>query len=108
VIGDIVRAARLTDPKAQRIMDSALKHGNLWVRRIAMLHQLGWHDDTDEKRLFAYALRLAHEEDFFIRKAIGWALRDYAHHNPQAVRGFLLQAGETLSPLTRREAGKHL
>lgn len=108
VIGDIVRAARIIDPKAQRTMDAALKHENLWVRRIAMLHQLGWRDETDEKRLFAYALKLAHEEDFFIRKAIGWALRDYAHHNPQAVREFLAQAGGKLSLLTRREAGKHL
>lgn len=108
VIGDIVRAARADDPKAQRGMDLALKHRDMWVRRIAMLHQLGWRDDTDEKRLFSYALKLAGEEDFFIRKAIGWALRDYAHHNPQAVRDFLATAGERLSPLTRREAAKHL
>ncbi len=108
VIGDIVRAARVDDSNAQRIMDAALKHENLWVRRIAMLHQLGWRDEVDAKRLFAYALNLAHEEDFFTRKAIGWALRDYAHHKPHAVREFLAQAGDKLSPLTRREANKHL
>lgn len=108
VVGDVVRRARTTDPGAQRVMDTALKHDNLWVRRIAMLHQLGWRDDTDEKRLFDYALKLAHEDDFFIRKATGWALRDYAHHHPEAVRGFLARAGDRLSPLTQREAGKHL
>ena len=108
VIGDVVRAARVDDPKAQRCMDAALKHQDMWVRRIAMLHQLGWRNDTDEKRLFDYALKLASNEDFFIRKAIGWALRDYAHHNPQAVRDFLATTGDRLSPLTRREAGKHL
>jgi len=108
VIGDVVRAARVDDPKAQRCMDAALTHQSMWVRRIAMLHQLGWRNDTDEKRLFDYALKLSHEEDFFIRKAIGWALRDYAHHYPQAVRDFLATAGDRLSPLTRREADKHL
>ena len=108
VIGDIVRAARVDDSSAQRSMDAALKHENLWVRRIAMLHQLGWRDEVDAKRLVAYALNLAHEEDCFTRKAIGWALRDYAHHKPHAVREFLAQAGDKLSPLTRREANKHL
>ncbi len=108
VIGDVVRVARAADPKAQRCMDAALKHKDMWVRRIAMLHQLGWRNDTDEKRLFDYALKLSHEEDFFIRKAIGWALRDYAYHQPEAVRGFLVMAGDRLSPLSRREAAKHL
>lgn len=108
IVGDMVRAARQQDPAAQDCMDAALAHPNLWVRRIAMLHQLGWRAQTDTTRLFAYALQLAAEEDFFIRKAIGWALRDYAHFAPEAVRSFLAQDGQVLSSLTRREAGKHL
>lgn len=108
VVGNIVLAARATDPHAQRAMDAALGHTDLWVRRIAMLHQLGWRGQTDTARLFAYALTLAHEPDFFIRKAIGWALRDYAHHDPDAVRAFLDQHGARLSALSVREAGKHL
>lgn len=43
-----------------------------------MLDQLGWKAQTDEARLLRYALALAPETDFFIRKAIGWALRDHA------------------------------
>jgi hypothetical protein len=43
-------------------------------------------DKTDEALLFSYSLQRAHEKEFFIRKAIGLALRDYARHNPQAVR----------------------
>lgn len=108
VVGDLVRAARTASPDAQHCMDQALHHDCLWVRRIAMLHQLGWKQETDTRRLFAYALTLANEEDFFIRKAIGWALRDYAHHCPDAVRQFLADNGKPLSPLTRREAAKHL
>jgi 3-methyladenine DNA glycosylase AlkD len=105
LIGTLVRADR---PRRQPCMDQAVRHADLWTRRVAMLHQLGWRADTDPQRLFGYARQLAHEEDFFIRKAIGWGLRDYARHDPQAVRAFLLAQGGTLAPLTRREAGKHL
>lgn len=108
VVGDILKSARGQTPHAQACMDAALEHESLWVRRIAMIHQLGWRDDTDEARLFGYARALAAEPDFFIRKAIGWALRDYAWHAPQAVSGFLMTARDILSPLTLREASKHL
>lgn len=108
VIGDVVHAASRRDPGAQVQMDVALHHPNLWVRRVAMLHQLGWRADVDERRLFEYALVLAPETDFFIRKAIGWALRDYARHAPGAVRAFLASDGVVLSPLSVREAAKHL
>lgn len=107
VVGKIVRAARHSDPQAQRAMDAALTDPSLWVRRIAMIHQLGWRADTDCQRLFAYARQLAPEPDFFIRKAIGWALRDYARHDPEAIRQFVADCPE-LSPLSRREAMKHL
>jgi 3-methyladenine DNA glycosylase AlkD len=89
-------------------MDECLVHPDLWVRRVAMLHQLGWREQTDQERLFSYALTLAPEKDFFIRKAIGWALRDHARTRPDAVRAFLAQHADRLSGLTVREAGKHL
>ena len=108
VVGDIVRAACKTEPEAQAAMDAALIHEDKWVRRIAMLHQLGWSTETDVARLFDYAMTLAPETDFFIRKAIGWALRDYARHDPQAVRDFLALNRNRLSGLTTREAAKHL
>lgn len=108
VVGDILLAARRTDPAVTRHMDAALPHPNLWVRRVAMLHQLGWRQATDRERLFGAALTLAGETDFFIRKAIGWALRDFARSEPQAVVDFLNGPGSRLSSLSRREAGKHL
>ncbi len=104
VVGAIVRRERAT---GQRAMDRALGHDGFWVRRIAMLHQLGWRGETDTVRLFRYGDRLAPEKEFFIRKAIGWALRDYARHDPKAVRAYLEEARERLSGLTYREAGKH-
>jgi hypothetical protein len=108
VVGDILLLARKQGHDGQHTMDSCLGHSNLWVRRVAMLHQLGWKEQTDENRLLTYALRLASEPDFFIRKAIGWALRDYARTRPEAIRAFLAQHGQVFSGLTRREAGKHL
>ena len=108
VVGKIVRRD-LVDGlgRGQSAMDGALRAKSFWVRRIAMLHQLGWRGDTDTERLFSYADRLAGESEFFIRKAIGWALREYAWHDPVAVLRYLEQARGRLSALTLREAGKH-
>ena len=108
IVGDVLRAARRADPGAQKLMDAALRHDCLWVRRIAMIHQLGWRLETDAARLFAYAETLAPEDDFFIRKAIGWALRDYARWNAQAVRDFVTAPGGHLSPLSAREAMRRI
>ena len=108
IVGDVIRAARSSDPDAQATMDAALRHDCLWVRRIAMIHQLGWRLETDTTRLFGYAETLAPERDFFIRKAIGWALRDYARWNPQAVRDFVAAMGGRLSPLSVREATRRI
>ena len=108
VVGDILLLARKHGHDGQHTMDSCLGHRNLWVRRVAMLHQLGWKEQTDESRVLHYALHLAGEPDFFIRKAIGWALRDYARTRPDVVRAFLAQQGQAFSGLTRREAAKHL
>jgi 3-methyladenine DNA glycosylase AlkD len=107
VIGDMLRHARNQDANVQSLMDEAIGHESLWIRRIAMTHQLGWRLETDTERLFRYAENLASEEDFFIRKAIGWALRDYARWNPQAVQKFLAESTQQFSPLSVREARKH-
>jgi 3-methyladenine DNA glycosylase AlkD len=108
VVGKLLRRELPRHPGAQAAMDRQLRHKSFWIRRTAMIHQLGWRLQTDETRLFAYADALAPEPEFFIRKAIGWALRDYARWNPRAVRSYLRSRGDTLSALTRREAGKHL
>lgn len=108
VIGAILRAARKAGDGAQAAMDAWVAHPGFWVRRAAILHQLGWRLETDEQRLGAYCLRLADEREFFIRKAIGWALRDYARWNPDFVRAFVADHGARLSGLTVREACRRL
>jgi 3-methyladenine DNA glycosylase AlkD len=108
VIAEVLHAAVMHNANATQVMDVWLKHPSHWVRRSAMLHQLGWRLDTDTVRLFGYALQLADEKEFFIRKAIGWALRDYARWHPQVVTDFLVQHRSQLSGLTVREAAKYL
>jgi 3-methyladenine DNA glycosylase AlkD len=107
VIGAVLRAVPAGRAAQHALMDQALAHQSMWVRRIAMTHQLGWRMQTDRERLFRYALALAPEQEFFIRKAIGWALRDYAKWNADAVTRFVIAQRQQLSPLTVREALKH-
>jgi len=89
-------------------MDAWVADDNLWVVRTAILHQLHYGPETDTGRLFGYCTRQAGHPDFFIRKAIGWALRQYAKTDPKAVRRYVTRNRSTLSPLSVREAGKHL
>jgi 3-methyladenine DNA glycosylase AlkD len=108
IVGDVLRQHLTDNRQVQASMDVALGHTNFWIRRIALLHQLGWREKTDTERLFHYALSLAHEKEFFIRKATGWALRDYAWHDPALIRDFLVEHKQKFSTLTCREAGKNL
>jgi 3-methyladenine DNA glycosylase AlkD len=81
---------------------------NLWKRRTAILAQVGFKSNTDEELLVACIEPNLSDRDFFIRKAIGWALSEYAKTNPGAVRRFVRDHEAALSPLSRREALKHL
>jgi 3-methyladenine DNA glycosylase AlkD len=100
VVGQLVRA----DPDLSREMDRWIEAEDLWLARAALLHQERWKQRTDATRLFAYCLRRAGDRDFFVRKAIGWALRSYAAVDPSAVARFLAEHDGELSPLSRREA----
>ncbi len=84
------------------------RDANLWKRRTAILCQLSFKATTDEELLFACIAPNLNDKDFFIRKAIGWALREYAKTQPDAVRRYVIEHETRLSPLSRREATKHL
>lgn len=89
-------------------MDLWIDDPDIWVARAAILHQLGYKDRTDATRLFRYAEKRAGDAEFFTRKALGWALRQYAREDPEAVRHFVDQHEHELAGLTKREALKHL
>ena len=104
VVGGLVAA----DPALRADMDAWIEDDDLWVARTALLHQLRHKDATDTDRLFAYCLRRAGHPDFFVRKAIGWALREYAKTDADAVRSFVAAHRDSLSPLSVREALKNI
>lgn len=104
VVGPMVA----THPILAADMDRWITDDDLWVARTAILHQLASGPATDTDRLFRYCRAQAGHPDFFIRKAIGWALRQYARTDAGAVRAFLSEHGDELSPLSVREGSKHL
>lgn len=77
---------------------------DFWIRRAAITAQLGAKSATDPALLAAVIEPNLADPEFFIRKAIGWALRDYAATDPDWVRDFAARHGEAMSPLSRREA----
>lgn len=77
-----------------------------WLRRASVICQLGLRSATDTELLSDAIVANLADRDFFLRKAIGWALRDYARTDADWVRAFA--AAHDLSPLSRREALKHL
>ena len=106
----------ITDELAHRLADLHDRHpeqtatlvltwcrdDDLWIRRIAILSQLGRRDRLDPGLLSAVIEPNLADPDFFIRKAIGWALREYSKTDADWVRRFV--AEHDLAPLSRREA----
>jgi 3-methyladenine DNA glycosylase AlkD len=80
--------------------------GSFWVRRLAILSQLGRKDRVDLDLLSAVLEPNLDDGEFFVRKAVGWSLREVARVHPDWVRDYA--ATHDLSPLSRREALKHL
>ncbi|XP_064603425.1 uncharacterized protein LOC135468892 isoform X2 [Liolophura sinensis] len=104
LVGGLVAA----HPKALvPVMDEWITDENMWTRRSAILHQLSYNENTDKDRLFRYCLLCCHEKEFFIQKAIGWALRNFFRYNPAAVKTFVNANKEKLAPLSVKEALKH-
>jgi 3-methyladenine DNA glycosylase AlkD len=101
-----VGAISLKFPETVPILERWAKSENFWLRRAAILHQLGLKAKTDQSRLFKFILENANDTEFFIRKAIGWALREYSYVNPEAVKNFVLDHQNALSNLSKREALK--
>ena len=79
---------------------------NFWLRRTAILFQLNYKKETDFELLCEIIRENLDSKEFFINKAIGWSLRQYARIDPKAVTKFVKST--PLHPLSRREAMKHL
>ena len=91
------------NPALTSTMDAWIESENVWLARTAILHQLRYKSFTDASRLFRYCEARAGDREFFIRKAIGWALREYSKTDPEAVRAFIRTHDAELSGLSKRE-----
>ncbi len=100
----VVEHGEGTWPTIDRWIDA----DDMWLRRSAILCQIGAKTATDVDRLFRFCAERAFEKEFFIRKAIGWALREYAHVDPEIVARFAAAHRGELSALSYREATKHI
>ena len=106
-IADRVRDLLLTHPDQLRpVLQGWARSPDRWLRRSAVIAQLGARERTDRALLTEVIAVNAGDPEFFVRKAIGWALRDLTKTDPAWVRRFLDE--HELSPLSRREAAKHL
>jgi 3-methyladenine DNA glycosylase AlkD len=97
-----------TAEEREAILSRWLISGNIWLQRICLIYQLTYKQATDTDILTRNIFYLCDSKEFFIQKAIGWALRQYARVNPDWVREFVLQNHDNLAALSRREAVKHL
>jgi 3-methyladenine DNA glycosylase AlkD len=90
----------------EETIDDWAEHDNMWLRRTAILFQLKYKEITDEERLYRYIRSNSDSKEFFIQKAIGWALREYSKTNPSSVKQFINE--NSLAPLSVREGSKYV
>jgi 3-methyladenine DNA glycosylase AlkD len=92
--------------ETEKVIEHFSNSKNMWLNRSAILFQLGYKQKTNFDLLKQDCEKHKNSEEFFIQKAIGWALREYAKINPEAVRKFVNQT--QLKPLCKKEALKNI
>jgi len=105
LVGPLVLAHRAPVTAAMRRWST---DGDRWLRRASVICQVGLGERVDTVLLADCIMANADDPDFFLRKAIGWALRQHARVDPDWVLGFVDAHHAALSPLSRREALRHL
>lgn len=95
-------------PQHQDRPERWIAEDSFWLQRLALLYQLKARESTDRERLARYITATMASPELFLRKAIGWALRQYGYTNPEWVREFVQEHRESLSALSLREATRAL
>lgn len=98
----------LRDDRVTDLMLAWSKDDDFWVRRVAIEHQLLRKDKMNVKLLNAILENNLGSSEFFINKAIGWALRDYSKTNPDWVKNFISKHHNELATLSIKEGSKYL
>ena len=104
IIGNVA----LKYPAVNEILLAWSTDDNIWLRRIAIDHQLQRKDKTDAELLEKIIVNNLGQKEFFVNKAIGWSLREYSKTDPEWVRGFIKRYKDKMAPLSIREASKYL
>jgi 3-methyladenine DNA glycosylase AlkD len=89
-------------------LDSWIDDENIWLKRTAILYQLKFKNKTDLDKVFGYCNKTKNHPDFFIRKAIGWQLREQSKLFPTEVRKYMEENKDSLSKLSISEGAKYL
>ena len=108
MLAQVVGNIALKDSRVDALMLAWSQEENIWVQRIAILYQLRFKEKTNTTQLVQILLNCVGTNEFFINKAIGWALREYSKTNPDWVRDFLEKYQEQMANLSIREASKYL
>ena len=103
-----IGALALKDSNVNKILLEWSIDENIWLRRIAIDHQLLRKEKTNTELLEKILKNNLGQAEFFINKAIGWALRDYSKTNPNWVKNFIEKNREKMAKLSIREASKYL
>ena len=90
----------------EKVIERFSNSENMWLNRSAILFQLGYKQKTNFDLLKSECEKHKNSNEFFIQKAIGWALREYAKTNPQAVKNYVINTN--LKPLSKKEALKNI
>lgn len=104
----IIGEVGLKDERVHDLMIEWSKAENIWLRRTAILHQLAYKDKTDTELLKTIICNNLGSEEFFINKAVGWALREYSKTSPQWVGEFIAAFKDIMHKLSISEASKYL
>ena len=108
MLAQVVGNIAMKDSRVDALMLAWSQEENIWVQRIAILYQLRFKEKTNTTQLEQILLNCAGTNEFFINKAIGWALREYSKTNPDWVRTFLENHQAQMANLSIREASKYL
>ncbi|MDR1940321.1 MAG: DNA alkylation repair protein [Clostridiales bacterium] len=104
----LVGAAALESPEGREILLAWSLDGDMWLRRAAIICQIGRKKKTDAGLLAAVIKNQFGQREFFINKAVGWSLREYSKTDKEWVREFIADSADSLAPLSVREASKYL
>ena len=104
----IIGGIALKYPKVNDIILQWSTDENIWLRRIAIDHQILRKEKTDTELLGKIIKNNFGQTEFFINKAIGWALRDYSKTNPKWVRDFIEKNKDKMAKLSIKEGSKYI